>query len=290
HLKKALNLNSSPVKCSICQSTIDNLSKEPLNYALCPASECTAVSHIRCLAKDFLSSSTSKVDIIPRGGTCRKCHTYVLWGDVIRGCYRRRKGGADLIEDPDPEEDFGESEASDISQHDREDSDLDSIDMPLKKMTHTGESRKPKGKGRALSPVAGTSRKTAKERTRSKISPTRKATYSTVAKSVIFASHVFSSDEEDLMDLDVVTRHDGPSRMTTPPAILESRIRKPRFDEEVLTTNKEMTSLSDGGDDVFPTENEDGFETAMSALSVSSPAHSDGEQNLRGRAVIVISD
>lgn len=27
--------------------------------------------------------------LIPRGGTCPACKTYTLWGDVIRGCYRR---------------------------------------------------------------------------------------------------------------------------------------------------------------------------------------------------------
>ncbi|GJJ16289.1 hypothetical protein Clacol_010585 [Clathrus columnatus] len=28
-------------------------------------------------------------DLIPRGGTCAGCKGYILWGDVIRGCYRR---------------------------------------------------------------------------------------------------------------------------------------------------------------------------------------------------------
>lgn len=27
--------------------------------------------------------------LIPRGGTCPACKLYTLWGDVIRGCYRR---------------------------------------------------------------------------------------------------------------------------------------------------------------------------------------------------------
>ena len=30
--------------------------------------------------------------MIPRGGTCKRCNEYVLWGDIVRGCYRRRTG------------------------------------------------------------------------------------------------------------------------------------------------------------------------------------------------------
>jgi len=48
-----------------------------------------AVSHLTCLSQDFLTDSSGTSEIIPRGGHCRSCHNYVLWGDVVRGCYRR---------------------------------------------------------------------------------------------------------------------------------------------------------------------------------------------------------
>ena len=30
--------------------------------------------------------------MVPRGGHCKSCKEYTLWGDVIRGCYRRMRG------------------------------------------------------------------------------------------------------------------------------------------------------------------------------------------------------
>ena len=48
-----------------------------------------AVSHLTCLSQDFLKESSGTTEIIPRGGHCKSCHNYILWGDVVRGCYRR---------------------------------------------------------------------------------------------------------------------------------------------------------------------------------------------------------
>jgi structure-specific endonuclease subunit SLX1 len=48
-----------------------------------------AVSHLTCLSQDFLKQSSGTTEIIPRGGHCKSCHNYILWGDVVRGCYRR---------------------------------------------------------------------------------------------------------------------------------------------------------------------------------------------------------
>lgn len=66
---------------------------------------CTAVSHLRCLSEDFLGNSSSQTAIIPRGGDCRSCGSHVLWGDIIRGCYRRRQGGVIAASEVDAEED-----------------------------------------------------------------------------------------------------------------------------------------------------------------------------------------
>ena len=72
--------------------------------ALCPTTTCLAVSHLSCLSRHFLAneaSSSSNADIIPRGGWCDSCDAYILWGDVIRGCYRRREGGVTLEAEQD---------------------------------------------------------------------------------------------------------------------------------------------------------------------------------------------
>ncbi|KAF5388783.1 hypothetical protein D9757_005670 [Collybiopsis confluens] len=37
--------------------------------------------------------------MIPRGGSCPSCSNYVLWGDVVKGCYRRAAGGALSVEE-----------------------------------------------------------------------------------------------------------------------------------------------------------------------------------------------
>jgi structure-specific endonuclease subunit SLX1 len=43
---------------------------------------------------------------------CKSCRSYVLWGDIIRGCYRRHQGDKALqSEESDREEDGVEAEA-----------------------------------------------------------------------------------------------------------------------------------------------------------------------------------
>lgn len=61
-----------------------------MSTALCPNTNCTAYAHLTCLSNSFLATTNEVATIlIPRGGTCAACKSYILWGDVIRGCYRR---------------------------------------------------------------------------------------------------------------------------------------------------------------------------------------------------------
>ena len=80
--------------------------QEALKVALCPSGNCKAISHLSCLATDFLSSDSSQSsELLPRGGNCKSCGSYVLWGDIIRGCYRRHQGGkVPELEESDAEE------------------------------------------------------------------------------------------------------------------------------------------------------------------------------------------
>lgn len=86
----ALNLRVTSILCSFLQ--------DQLAIALCPMQSCHAVSHILCLAADFRRHHDS---LIPRGGVCLNCRQWNLWGDIIKGTYRRRDGG---VCDPDEEE------------------------------------------------------------------------------------------------------------------------------------------------------------------------------------------
>lgn len=54
----------------------------------CLLKDCSMQAHTICLAKHFLGNETSH--IVPIEGTCPKCETSLLWGDVVRkkkGCY-----------------------------------------------------------------------------------------------------------------------------------------------------------------------------------------------------------
>ncbi|KAI0073620.1 hypothetical protein K474DRAFT_1603049 [Panus rudis PR-1116 ss-1] len=156
HLKKASQMMTTrPLTCSICHDEITNFVSEPLNVALCPAEGCTSVSHLRCLASDFLQQAgpSSKTDIIPRGGACKSCNTYTLWGDVIRGCYRRLKGGA-IQADEEPELE-GEIQGD---QTDALASDDDGIEATVARTKSTLPKQKRATVTRPRSPVPGPSK------------------------------------------------------------------------------------------------------------------------------------
>ncbi|KAH9931523.1 uncharacterized protein B0H18DRAFT_929566 [Fomitopsis serialis] len=113
HLRKWTTVLASPrpLLCSVCNEALDRQIIDPMTTALCPSPNCTTVSHLSCLCSDFLEHERStdatpgRLAMIPRGGECRSCRTYILWGDVIRGCYRRRGDDA-----PQPESDGMEDE------------------------------------------------------------------------------------------------------------------------------------------------------------------------------------
>jgi hypothetical protein len=95
------------VECTICHEPILNyavvgsiylsapsphkflVEQSPVSTALCPSSNCRAVSHLKCLSQDFIDLEDQPTIMIPRGGDCKSCKQYILWGDIIRGCYRR---------------------------------------------------------------------------------------------------------------------------------------------------------------------------------------------------------
>lgn len=112
HLSKHVKLLSQGVMhvCSVCKGDIDLASSDQLTVSVCPTQSCSSIAHLKCLADHFLiekskipsgsvrvqecemPASRSTSDLIPRGGSCPTCLKYILWGDVIKGCYRRAKG------------------------------------------------------------------------------------------------------------------------------------------------------------------------------------------------------
>ncbi|EJU03442.1 hypothetical protein DACRYDRAFT_21041 [Dacryopinax primogenitus] len=104
--------------CSICEQAL--LPSLPaLTTALCPLGSCSATSHISCLAGDFLKQKPTDT-MMPRTGTCKLCGHTLLWGDIVRGCYRRQKGGL-----PTTAEDNEEQE----EDEDEDDEDEDGLDV-----------------------------------------------------------------------------------------------------------------------------------------------------------------
>ncbi|KAG5352191.1 hypothetical protein C0989_003272 [Termitomyces sp. Mn162] len=100
--KQSSPQNNSPLPIS--QKTLP-YSPDALSTALCPNPSCTATSHITCLSRTFLASDSSSTALVPRGGKCPSCNTYTLWGDIIRGSYRRLAGKTSIeIDDDDDDE------------------------------------------------------------------------------------------------------------------------------------------------------------------------------------------
>lgn len=107
HLSKWTTLLAAkqPLQCSVCRQAICTYPLDPLATALCPTPGCHAVSHLLCLSESFLRLTSSNKQVIPRGGECSSCGSYVLWGDVIRGCYRHKRGTVPQLEDEGDEGD-----------------------------------------------------------------------------------------------------------------------------------------------------------------------------------------
>ncbi|KZT64115.1 hypothetical protein DAEQUDRAFT_733083 [Daedalea quercina L-15889] len=147
HLSKWTTLLASAkqLQCTVCEETLSRQHLDPLNIAFCPTSNCTATSHLACLSSDFLqhertANTTSGTGMIPRGGECRSCRTYVLWGDIIRGCYRRR--GEDA---PDMESDHDEDLSGEESQSCEDADDVPPSPRRRSRKTLGKKSTKPHG-------------------------------------------------------------------------------------------------------------------------------------------------
>ncbi|KAJ3975412.1 hypothetical protein EV361DRAFT_503113 [Lentinula raphanica] len=100
HLNKHINLLASKqlLECSLCHEPLTNYTSEPLTHALCPHHSCEGTAHLLCLSRYFLKQGSAE-SMVPRGGNCPSCSNFVLWGDIVKGCYRRAAGEAVSVEE-----------------------------------------------------------------------------------------------------------------------------------------------------------------------------------------------
>lgn len=83
--------------CAVCAQHLEH---EQGVYAICPAADCEAVSHLTCLAKHFLGSEAQTAAkenlLVPIAGCCPSCGTALKWVDVVKELSLRMRGQKEL--------------------------------------------------------------------------------------------------------------------------------------------------------------------------------------------------
>ena len=90
---KSLLTNDQTLYCSACGRTAE---KECELVVTCPQSFCLGVSHMRCLANQFISAESPEDMIVPVEGNCPSCKSRVRWIDVVKELSLRAHGHAEL--------------------------------------------------------------------------------------------------------------------------------------------------------------------------------------------------
>jgi len=130
------------------RTAADGFYQEPLTTALCPSATCVGVSHLNCLSGHFLKEQPEapNTQLIPRGGYCPSCKNYTLWGDVVKGSYRRLQSAEGntlgVVAEPD-----------DMFVSDEED------DLVTPKKTKKAAAKSPKGTKKSTSASPSTSKR-----------------------------------------------------------------------------------------------------------------------------------
>uniref|UniRef100_A0A336KCT8 Structure-specific endonuclease subunit SLX1 homolog n=1 Tax=Culicoides sonorensis TaxID=179676 RepID=A0A336KCT8_CULSO len=104
--------------CDICDNIIEN----PLNEMItCVNVSCKLVSHIVCLAEQFLKGNEDKGQVIPVQGKCPNCLKELLWGDLIR----KKKGCCDIEPDLNNTDAFEIKDLSEDEDNNEEDDETE---------------------------------------------------------------------------------------------------------------------------------------------------------------------
>lgn len=92
HVRKGLDtLASKSSLCAVCSRDFD--AEEP-TMLVCPKSDCSATSHMSCLARRFIEEQEAVV--LPTSGPCPTCKTIVHWIDLIKELSLRTRGSKEL--------------------------------------------------------------------------------------------------------------------------------------------------------------------------------------------------
>ncbi|PSR75720.1 hypothetical protein PHLCEN_2v9011 [Hermanssonia centrifuga] len=313
HKAQTISSRSSGLTCSVCYGPVDDFTSNPLETALCPSFSCTSISHLVCLAHGFLkstASSSTQSELIPRGGECRSCHEYVLWGDIIRGCFRRQKGGI-VLEPVDEAEEEAEGMNSDETMSVSEAEERHAIVLPA---TRKPSRAKATSKDKSVKASTGKASKTV---TRKKsIAAPSKLEKGTKRGLHVYAAnsdpHDGDSSEGEFFDLNGIgSSEESDGAPLAPQRLIQrttySRPLIPIFGSQPShRSHIDTGNVAQGEIDFFEVDDEEECvyparveiprplsrspSRAFSALSLSSPARSSDDEQQHTRDVIEISD
>ena len=97
--KSALSGDEVPM-CAVCEKPIKKIEQTSV---VCPHANCTAASHVTCLAERFVSIEVSPLPVLPVSGQCPKCETDTVWIDLVKEMTLRARGEdevAQLMKNP----------------------------------------------------------------------------------------------------------------------------------------------------------------------------------------------
>ncbi|KAJ2931293.1 hypothetical protein H1R20_g5854, partial [Candolleomyces eurysporus] len=248
--KNTAVIASGNTTCAVCKEDVSDYATDTLVTALCPHDGCLAVSHLFCLSKLFLDSPSPSFSqhsrVIPRGGNCPSCSKYTLWGDIVRGSYRRVISTT-AVPEIEPEEEEREGELLVEGPNSDPEKDLFTSDSEIA----AGATPKAKRKGKCVEPDLMSSR------TKTKAKAKRRKSKSRVSRS--------SSGES--FDLDVSSSSDSGGLAAKTPG----RGRKPKAPR---TQSKKDTSPSHStlADEETPAKKRCGRPPKVPATDDTTPA------------------
>lgn len=87
HHRAANTLKQKCLACMSCATSIDEADSRSI--LICPAPDCTATYHMRCLARDILCEGTPL--FVPVDGECPRCRAVMRWDVMIKENRARSK-------------------------------------------------------------------------------------------------------------------------------------------------------------------------------------------------------
>lgn len=93
HLEKGLLLTQNRQQsCAVCSKKLPDAASATL---VCPRAECSAISHLTCLAK-HLAAATGIESVLPLSGNCPLCKVKLQWIDLVKELSLRSRGTKEM--------------------------------------------------------------------------------------------------------------------------------------------------------------------------------------------------